>query len=184
MTLHPSLTDETRRMIGLRREVYSCIFAEETRANDPEVAMRGPGITPGPAIQMGNFNVASPDAEDDVGAWYAQYRLPFMAAMPGCIGARKLLATAGWGKHSILYEFVSLEAREQYFIPHEEEAHKPESWTARDTMVVSTVCRSSVELMARLTSLSAVRCSTDRVSAAVRASSSLNNRTFSIAITA
>ena len=31
--------------------------------------------------------------EGDVGAWYAQHRLPFMASMPGCIGARKLLAT-------------------------------------------------------------------------------------------
>jgi hypothetical protein len=69
--------------------------------------------------------------EDDVGAWYAQHRLPFMAAMPGCIGARKLLATAGWGKHSILYEYVSLEAREQHFIPHEEQAHDAASWTAR-----------------------------------------------------
>lgn len=122
---------ETRRMIGLRREVYSCIFAEETRVNGPDVAQRSPGITPGPAIQMGNFNVTGPEAEDDVGAWYAQYRLPFMAAMPGCIGARKLLATAGWGKHSILYEFVSLEERERHFIPHEEEAHDPQSWTAR-----------------------------------------------------
>lgn len=122
---------ETRRMIGMRREVYTCIFAEETRVNGPDVAKRGPGITPGPAIQMGNFNVANPEAEDDVGAWYAQYRLPFMAAMPGCIGARKLLATAGWGKHSILYEFVSLEDREKHFIPHEEEAHDPQSWTTR-----------------------------------------------------
>jgi hypothetical protein len=51
--------------------------------------------------------------------------------MPGCIGARKLLATFGWGKHSILYEFVSLEARETYFIPHEEEAHDPQSWSAQ-----------------------------------------------------
>jgi hypothetical protein len=122
---------ETRRMIGLRREAYSCIFAEEVRVDGPDVAKRGPGITPGPAIQMGNFNAASTAAEDDVGAWYAQYRLPFMASMPGCIGARRLLAAAGWGKHSILYEFVSLEAREKYFIPHEQEAHEPQSWTAR-----------------------------------------------------
>jgi hypothetical protein len=121
---------ETRSMIGLRREVYACIFAEETRVDGPDVAKRGPGMTPGPVVQMGNFNVVNSDSEDDVGAWYAQYRLPFMAAMPGCIGARKLLASVGWGKHSILYEYVSLEAREQYFIPHEEEAHDARSWTA------------------------------------------------------
>ena len=60
----------------------------------------------------------------------------------------------------------------------------PESWTARATMVVRTVSRSSVELTARPTSPSAVSCSTERVSSAVRASSSLNSRTFSIAMTA
>ena len=122
---------ETRRMIGLRREVYPCIFAEETRVDGPEIAKRGPGITPGPVIQMGNFNVDSHQIEDDVGAWYAQHRLPFMASMPGCIGARKLLATAGWGKHSILYEYVSLEARQERFVPHEELAHDTNSWTSR-----------------------------------------------------
>lgn len=121
----------SRRMIGLRQQAYACVFAEETRVDGPELAQRGPGITPGPFIQMGNFNVASYKIEDDVGAWYAQHRLPFMAAMPGCIGARKLLATAGWGKHSILYEYTSLEAREQHFIPHEEQAHDAASWTAR-----------------------------------------------------
>ncbi len=122
---------ETRRMTGLRRQVYSCVFAEETRVDGPDVAKRGPGITPGPAIQMGNFNVDSHEIEDDVGAWYAQHRLPFMAAMPGCIGARKLLAAAGWGKHSILYEYVSLAARQERFVPHEELAHDGKSWTAR-----------------------------------------------------
>jgi hypothetical protein len=38
---------ETRRMIGLRQQVYSCIFAEETRVDGPDVARRGPGMTPG-----------------------------------------------------------------------------------------------------------------------------------------
>ena len=129
--LVPQQSPETKRMIGLRQQVYSCIFAEEARVDGPDVAKRGPGITPGPFVQMGNFNIATLAIEAEVGAWYAQHRLPFMAAMPGCIGARKLLATAGWGKHSILYEFVSLEQREAGFIPHEEEAHDPASWTAR-----------------------------------------------------
>ena len=60
----------------------------------------------------------------------------------------------------------------------------PASWLARVTIVWSTVSRSSVELSARPTSPSAVSCSTERVSSAVRARSSLNRRTFSIAITA
>jgi len=129
--LVPKQSAETKRMIGMRREVYTCIFAEETRVDGPDVAKRGPGITPGPVVQMGNFNIASREEEEGVGAWYAQHRLPFVASMPGCIGARKLLAAAGWGKHSILYEFVSLERREKTFIPHEEQAHDQQSWTAR-----------------------------------------------------
>ena len=60
----------------------------------------------------------------------------------------------------------------------------PESCTARATIVVSTVSRSSEELIARPTSPRAVSCSTERVSSCVRACSSLNRRTFSIAITA
>jgi len=122
---------ETRKMMGLRQQVYSCIFAEETRVDGPDVARRGPGMTPGPVIQMGNFNAASHEIEAEIGAWYAQHRLPFMAGMPGCIGARKLLAAAGWGKHSILYEFVSLEQREARFVAHEEQVHDAKSWTAR-----------------------------------------------------
>jgi hypothetical protein len=121
----------TRRMIGLRSETYTCIFAEETRVDGPEVKRRAPGITPGAYVQMGNFNVDDYRIEDDVGAWYAQHRLPFMAALPGCVGARKLLATSGWGKHSVLYEYTSLEAREARFVPHEEAVHQPGSWTAR-----------------------------------------------------
>ena len=121
----------TRRMIGMRRETYACIFAEEARIDGPEVKRRSPGITPGPYIQMGNFNVSSFALEEEVGAWYAQHRLPFMATMPGCIGARKLLATAGWGKHSVLYEYTALEAREERFVPHEQEVHVAGSWTAQ-----------------------------------------------------
>jgi hypothetical protein len=123
--------ERTRRMTRLRRETYMCIFAEEARVDGPDVKRRGPGITPGPFVQMGNFNANDYRIEDEIGAWYAQHRLPFMAAMPGCIGARKLLATAGWGKHSVLYEYVSLEAREERFVPHEEKVHDGESWTAR-----------------------------------------------------
>lgn len=122
---------EWREMTGRRRGVYSCIFAEEARVEGPDAARRAPGLSPGPAVQIGTFNAVGPENEDDLGAWYAQYRLPSMAQMPGCVGARKLLASAGWGKHGVLYEFVSLEARERSFIPHEELAHDEREWTGR-----------------------------------------------------
>jgi hypothetical protein len=63
-------------------------------------------------------------------------------------------------------------------------ASVPDSWTARDTMVDSTVARSSVELTAWLTWPSARNSSTERASSRVRAWTSSNSRTFSIAITA
>ena len=60
----------------------------------------------------------------------------------------------------------------------------PESCTALATIVDSTVWRSSVELTAWLTSPSACSSSTDCASSRVRACTSSNSRTFSIAITA
>ena len=44
-----------------------------------------------------------------------------MGPMTGCVGARKLVSISGWAKHAILYEFVSLEAVEQYFVDTDEE---------------------------------------------------------------
>ena len=122
---------ETKRMMGMRVQSSACILAEETRVDGPAVAQRGTGMTTGPVIQMGNYNAASPAAEDDLGAWYAQERLPLLAALPGCIGARKMLATAGAYKHAILHEFVSLELRERHFAPFEAQAHDPATWMGR-----------------------------------------------------
>ena len=79
-----------------------------------------------------SFRVRSVEEEIDLGCWYAQYRLPHMAQMPGCIAARKLNCVAGWAKHAILYEFVSLEARMQNFEePHEALAVDAKEWTGR-----------------------------------------------------
>jgi hypothetical protein len=122
---------ETKRMMGMRQRSAACILAEETRVDGPAVAKRGPGITTGPVIQMGNYNAASPAAEDDLGAWYAQQRLPLLAALPGCIGARKMLAAVGAYKHAIIHEFVSLQLRERHFAAHEAEAHDPATWMGR-----------------------------------------------------
>src|SRR5215831_2865717 len=60
----------------------------------------------------------------------------------------------------------------------------PESWTAWETIVVNTVSSSRVELTAWPTSPRAFISSTDRTSSWVRACSSWNRRTFSMAITA
>ena len=122
---------ETQRMMGMREQASAAILAEEVRVDGPEAAERGPGMTTGPVIQIGNYNAASPAADDDLGAWYAQERLPALAALPGCIGARKMLASVGAYKHAILHEFVSLEARARHFGPLEAQARDPSTWMGR-----------------------------------------------------
>ena len=122
---------ETKRYIAMRRNPAAFILGEEVRVDGPEAARRGANGTPGPVIQLGNYNAASPAVEDDLGAWYAQERLPLLSRLPGCIGARKMLATVGAFKHAILHEFVSLEMREKHFGPHEEAARDPNTWMGR-----------------------------------------------------
>lgn len=125
---HDDFKDRLARREGLR----SAIFAEQTRINGPSYHARTPGTAPGPGIQMGAFTMATLEQEIDLGCWYAQYRLPFMAQAQSCICARKLLSVAGWAKHSILYEFTSLEGRMKDFEEgHEELALDPKEWTGR-----------------------------------------------------
>jgi hypothetical protein len=78
---------------------------------------------------MGSFRTKTVADEFDLAAWYAQYRLPAMSRMPGCVATRKLVSLAGWAKHSILYEFTSLEARERHFQGHESLALDETVWT-------------------------------------------------------
>ena len=122
---------ETRSFMSMRRQPSACILAEEARVDGPDADKRGANGTPGPVIQLGNYNAASPAVEDDLGAWYAQERLPVLAKLPGCVGARKMLATVGAHKHAILHEFISLEMREEHFGPHEAQARDPNTWMGR-----------------------------------------------------
>lgn len=122
---------ETKGFIGMRQKSAAGIFAEETRVAGPDAAKRGPGLTAAPVVQIGNYNAPSPAVEDNLGGWYAQQRLPLMASLPGCIGARKMLATVGAYKHAILHEFTSLEMREQHYGPHEADAKDPTTWMGR-----------------------------------------------------
>jgi hypothetical protein len=118
--LAASMTAEARDMMSRRIAPRSCIFVEVAWVDGPEAKRRAPGITPGPVIQFGSFNINALEHEDEMGTWYARSRLPLMAPMTGCVGARKLVSISGWAKHAILYEFVSLEAVEKYFVDTEE----------------------------------------------------------------
>jgi hypothetical protein len=122
---------KTGDMLALRSGARTCIFCEEVRVNGPEYVRSAPGSVAGPAIQMGSFRTRNVEHEYDLGAWYAQYRLPAMGRMPGCIRTRKLVSAAGWAKHSILYEFTSLEARQEHFQDHESLALDDKVWTSK-----------------------------------------------------
>lgn len=119
----------TRKMKAGWAGARTCVFAEEARVNGPEYDQKVPSGTPGPAIQMGSFRTRTVADEFDLAAWYAQYRLPAMARMPGCIATRKLLSVAGWAKHSVLYEFTSLAARQSHFHHHESLGLDQSVWT-------------------------------------------------------
>jgi hypothetical protein len=110
---------ETQEMLGLRSRPRAWVYTVEWRIEGPESRSREEGGTPAPAIQMGRFN-APRDKEEDLGSWYARERLPMVSRTPGCVGGRKLLAAAGDPKHAVLYEFLSMEAREAHFVPLEE----------------------------------------------------------------
>ena len=129
--LAAALPPADREMLGFRIGERMCLFAEEARVSGPDIGTRQPGTTPGPAIQMGSFRTKTLADEIDLSAWYAQYRLPAMAGMPGSIETRKLVSTVGWAKHSILYEFTSLEARAAHFQAHESLALDDQVWTSR-----------------------------------------------------
>ena len=130
--MEPEIPPQFRDMLALRRGLRTAIFAEEARVSGPAARSRPPGTTPAPGIQMGSFRVRSLEEEFDLGCWYAQYRLPYMAQAPGSVGTRKLLSVAGWAKHSILYEFTSLEARLKNFEePHKSLSADPKEWTGR-----------------------------------------------------
>jgi len=120
---------QTRKMKSLWVGARPCVFAEEARINGPEYDQKVPSGTPGPAIQMGSFRTKTVADEFDLAAWYAQYRLPAMARMPGCIATRKLLTVAGWAKHAVMYEFTSLEARQEHFHKHESLGLDKTVWT-------------------------------------------------------
>lgn len=107
------LTEEDRKMLAMRSGERVNIMTEEARVDGPEARQRAAGTAPSPCIQLGSFNAGSCEAEDELLAWYARWRMPALQKLPGCVGIRKLVSVSGWAKHGVLYEFVSLEARNE-----------------------------------------------------------------------
>lgn len=108
--LEETWSSDEKKMLSYRIGERSCIFMAQDRIEGLESATRSPGITPGPAIQIGTFNVNSLENEEELSSWYAQVRLPRLKKMEGCVGARLLISVSGWPKHGIMYEWTSVES--------------------------------------------------------------------------
>jgi hypothetical protein len=122
MSLRSSSWWNTSWSVARLKGAVAALSSEVARVDGPEAKTRAPGITPGPVMQLGSFNSNVLEHEVEMGTWYSRSRLPLMASMTGYVGARKLVSISGWAKHAILYEFVSLEAVETYFVD-------PEAWS-------------------------------------------------------
>lgn len=118
-------------MADRRLQARACVFAEVARILGPEAASRAPGAAPGPAVQFGSFQTRKPEQEFDISQWYARYRLPAVAHMPGVVAARRLACIAGWPKHAVIYEFTALDTRLANFQPHESKGEVDGEWTNR-----------------------------------------------------
>ena len=127
-----SLAAADRQMLAKRTALASNVMLEHLRIEGPEARARNVEEALSPCIQLGSFTFDG-DEEELIG-WYAQWRLPSMTTMPGCIGVRKLVSLAGWAKHAILHEFTSVDARNTHFVDHERRNHpEKHEWSERIT---------------------------------------------------
>ena len=124
--MHATLPEQGRRMLALRSGVRSNILVEPARVSGPE-ALRFPELAP--CIQLGSFNSAAYQDEDELADWYAQWYLASCAQVPGCVRARKLVSISGWAKHAVIFEFESLEARNRNFVNREAACPQREAWS-------------------------------------------------------
>jgi len=127
-----SLPDTDRRMLAMRVDAAVNVMIEHARIEGPEAGRREKGAALAPCIQLGSFQFGGD--EDELLAWYAQWRLPSMTTMPGCVTVRKLVSVAGWAKHGILHEFTSVAARDENFVDHETKHHPEQAkWSEKVT---------------------------------------------------
>jgi hypothetical protein len=129
--MHAQLPDNDRKMLAMRQAERSNIMTEESKVYGPEAGRTHADLALAPCIQIGSFNSDTYENEDELAAWYARWRLPSMQKLPGCVRVRKLVSVSGWAKHAIIYEFVSVQARNDQFLDHERTNPDMEAWTDR-----------------------------------------------------
>lgn len=124
---HAELPAEDRRMLAMRIGERVNVMTEVARVHGPAAGAFADGSEPAPWIQFGSFQCAS-EGEEEALAYYAKWRMPAMTRLPGSVRTRTLASVAGWAKHAILYEFVSLQARNHFEEVHED-GDENRAWT-------------------------------------------------------
>ena len=109
-TMEKAVEDRLSQRKGYRQAIY----IEEYRVDGPVPNPTRDKEAP-PAMQLGNFNVRTPDDDFELARYYRLSRFPEVQMTIGSMGARKLVSIAGWPKHGILYEFSSMNPGEQVF---------------------------------------------------------------------
>lgn len=128
--LHAALPAADRRMLSMRIGERVNIMTEAARVDGPARGDHADGEIPAPCVQLGSFR-CDPGAEEEMLAWYAQWRMNAMRSTPGCVRMRRLASVAGWAKHAVLYEFESLLARNRDFMKHEDARPDMKAWSDR-----------------------------------------------------
>ena len=127
--LHAELPEADRRMLAGRIGERMNVMAEAARV-EGHAAKQHPETTTAPCIQLGNFNYPW-QHEEEMLAWFTQWRMPAVAAQPGCIRIRKLAGVTGWAKHAVLYEYMSVDDRNRGYLTHEENNPEMKAWSNR-----------------------------------------------------
>ena len=128
---HAQMPAADRKMLAMRLGERSNIMTEEARIHGPAAIQPVDKIALSPGIQIGSFNAGADQDEDELASWYATWRMPCMEKLPGCVRVRKYASVSGWAKHAILYEFTSVEARNENFLEHESPHPEQEAWSDR-----------------------------------------------------
>jgi hypothetical protein len=129
--LHAELTDDDKAMLATRVGERVCVMTEVARRDGPDINRSDNKSGLSACIQIGTFNGSSTAVEDEMLAWYADWRFDALGRLPGCVRIRQLVSVSGWAKHGVLYEFLSREARDAHF-PHLRKMYPAEGeWSDR-----------------------------------------------------
>jgi hypothetical protein len=106
--INAALPEAGRKMVAMRVGERVNITTETGRCEGGAATTYKDGMGAAPCIQIGSFNCPV-EYEEEMHAGYVTSRMPAHCATASCVRIRKLNSVAGWAKHVILYEYMSLD---------------------------------------------------------------------------